>query len=191
MPLVMNSGPVVEPITLDDAKSFLRVDGTEEDILISSLITSARIHVEILLEKRLITQSWSLLLDRFPDKEQIELPLSPLQSVDQIQLFDVNSVATTMNANDYEVDHISTPPRLVRKNQNWPQPGKTVNGIEIIMSVGYGNAVEDIPEPIRQAIRLLVTHWYENREPVAFETNAIEVPETVLSLLHAYRAIHL
>ena len=57
MALVMTTGPVVEPLTLTEAKAHLRVDSTVEDPLISSLITAARQHIETTLTIALITQT--------------------------------------------------------------------------------------------------------------------------------------
>ena len=44
-----------------------------------------------------------------------------------------------------------------------PAPGRPAPGIELDVMVGYGDAAVDVPEPLRQAIRLLIAHWYENR----------------------------
>ena len=57
MALVSIAGPLVEPVLLSDIKAHLRVSETDEDTLISSLITAARVHVEHLLMRKMITQS--------------------------------------------------------------------------------------------------------------------------------------
>ena len=55
IPLLMTA-PAVEPLSLAEAKSWLRVDGADEDQLIQSLITSARLGVEATTNRLLITQ---------------------------------------------------------------------------------------------------------------------------------------
>ena len=46
MNLVLIQGPQTEPITLEEAMLHLRVDGNADDLLISSLITTAREYCE-------------------------------------------------------------------------------------------------------------------------------------------------
>ena len=67
MPLILTAGPSVEPISLAEAKAHCRVDADAEDTLIASLILAARLHIERCLDLALISQSWSLYLDRWPD----------------------------------------------------------------------------------------------------------------------------
>ena len=66
-----------------------------------------------------------------------------------------------------------------------------INGVKITFTAGYGDAAGDVPEPLRQALLLLVAHWYERREPVVLGETAIQVPETVQSLLLPYRRVRL
>src|SRR5690606_38274918 len=83
--LERTAAPTTEPLGLTEAKLFLRVDGTEEDDLISSLITATREQAEEYLRRSLITQNWSLWLD-----EQVSghlwLPMGPVQSIGAVQL---------------------------------------------------------------------------------------------------------
>jgi len=48
-----------------------------------------------------------------------------------------------------------------------------------------------VPEPLRQAIRLLVAHWYENRGLVAIGREIAVLPETVAALIAPYRVLAL
>ena len=192
MALVLTSGPASEPVTLAEAKTHLRVDGSAEDTLIGSLIITSRLHVEAALGLGLITQSWSYFLDAWPAGHQLSLPLRPVQSIAAVRLYAADESVATVAADTYLLDGAATPARLVgRANLTWPKPGRTANGIEIAFVGGYGNAPIDVPAPIRHAILLLVAHWHEHREPVAIgETNA-SVPSTVSDLLHPYRWVRL
>jgi uncharacterized phiE125 gp8 family phage protein len=187
MALVLTAGPAAEPVALTEAKAHLRVDASDEDTLISSLILTSRLHVEAALGLALVTQSWRLLLDRWPPHKDIELPLRPLQSIEAVRVYPADGAATVIDPGDYLADTASVPPRLVRTGVIWRQPGRAANGIEIDFTAGYGDAAADVPAPIRQALLLLVAHWYEQREPIEVGSPAARVPEAVSGLLDPYR----
>jgi uncharacterized phiE125 gp8 family phage protein len=192
MPLILTAGPAVEPITLEDAKLHARIDNDEEDILVASLMLAARMHIERNLDVALIRQSWSLYLDAWPEAPFVELPLGPLVSVEAVRLYSPSNTHVTLDPALFVVDTASRRPRLARhQGQAWPLPGRAINGIEIAFTAGYGEAEEDVPMPIRQAIRMLVAHWYEAREPVLFGETADPVPATVAHLLKPYRSARL
>ena len=75
MGLVLTSPPAVEPLTVDEVKTYLRIDHDDEDCLLASLITSARLQVEAALDLALITQSWSWTFDAWPKGSTLELPI--------------------------------------------------------------------------------------------------------------------
>lgn len=188
MPLILTSGPTSEPVTLDEAKAHLRVDNPFEDTLIASLILAARLHVERSLDTVLISQNWSLYLDGWPQAETVTLPLSPVQVVTAVRLYDANDGSQLLSPDLYTVDTLSKPARLRRKGGGgWPMPGRALNGIEIAMTLGYGDDPASVPAALRHAILLLVAHWYEVREPVAMDSSAVEAPLTVAALLQPYR----
>ncbi len=187
MALVQTSGPPLEPITVSEAKAHLRIDGADEDTLIASLILTSRLHVETALGLALLTQSWRLTLDRWPCEKDLELPLRPLQTIDAVRVFPAEGAATVIAPANYIADAASVPPRLVRTGVIWPQPGKAANGIEIDFTAGYGAAPAQVPAPIRQALLLLIAHWYERRDPIEVGSPDTVIPEAVSELLDLYR----
>jgi uncharacterized phiE125 gp8 family phage protein len=192
MALVLTSGPATEPVTLAEAKTHLRVDGDAEDTLISSLIITSRLHIEAALGLAFITQSWSYFLDAWPATRDVRLPLRPVQSISAVRLYAADESLQTIPADTYVLDGAGTPARLVRNaGTAWPNPGKPANGIEIAFVAGYGNSAASVPAPIRQAILLLVAHWYEHREPVELGTPNVPVPPMVSELLLPYRSVRL
>jgi len=58
--------PAAEPVTLASAKSWLRVDHSSDDTLISGLISAARDHVERYIRRSLVRTTWRMMLDTFP-----------------------------------------------------------------------------------------------------------------------------
>jgi hypothetical protein len=68
MPLILTAAPAAEPVSLAEAKAFLRVAHADEDVLISDLVQSAREPVEAVPGLALITQSWRVPLDAWPER---------------------------------------------------------------------------------------------------------------------------
>ena len=82
------AGPAEEPVSLADAKAFLRVDDTAEDGLITTLVSAARLHVESVTGRAMIFQSWRLVLDAWPAERTITLPVAPVHELTAITAFD-------------------------------------------------------------------------------------------------------
>ena len=190
MALVLTSGPAEEPVTVSEAKAHLRIDGSDEDILIASLILTSRLHVEAALGLALLTQSWRLTLDRWP-QDGVRFPLRPIQSITSVIARASDGAPSTVPADHYTLDGQALRPRLVARGGNWPAPGQRINGIEIAFSAGIGDDPEDIPQPIRHAILLLVAHWYEHRDPLEIGSAAAAIPAAVSDLLGPYREVRL
>lgn len=192
MALVMTAAPAVEPISLAEAKAHLRVDTSDEDALLTALIAAARIFVERTLSIALITQSWSLYLDASPRGGVLTLPLNPVQEVTAVNVYGVDDTPAEIDAANYAVDSLSDPARMVLTwNAALLQPARRLNTFEIAFAAGFGDAASDVPAPIRHALKLLVAHWFEHREPVVLNQSPQEVPAMVASLLLPYRRARL
>ncbi|RMF07843.1 MAG: hypothetical protein D6773_03100 [Alphaproteobacteria bacterium] len=192
MPLVLAAPAAAEPLSLAEAKSHLRVDGSDEDALISGLIATATLHVERDLGIALITQGWKFLRDAWPPNWFTEIPLAPLQSVESITVYDADDAAQVFGANHWFADLASSPPRVVlRGSAPWPVPGRRANGVEIALTAGFGLSAADVPQPLRHALLLLVAHWYERREPVLVGEPPHQLPGSIAALLAPYRRVRL
>lgn len=191
MPLVLRTGPVVEPVSLAEVKAHLKIDASDEDLLISSLIITSRLHVESALGLALNTQSMRLLLDRWPSSRAIRLPVRPVQMIEEIRVLDDEGGHVVVDPATYDVDLSSAPPRIVAIGGAPRKPRKAVNGLQVDFVAGYGDAADDVPAPIRQGITLLVAHWYEHRDPVEIGSARTAIPAAVSSLIKPYRLVRL
>lgn len=191
MALVMTSPPVCEPVTVDEAKTHLRVDGTHEDVLVSSLILTSRLHIETALSLALIDQSWTLCLDRWPRGSEVEVPMSPLKAVTSVRVKSAAGDWVTLPSTNYLVDLISKPPRLFWNGTTRPDPGVPACGIEITFEAGFGATSAHVPAPIRHALLLLIAHWYEHREAIEVGSEATRIPKSVSDLIAPFRKIRL
>ncbi|MEG6510096.1 head-tail connector protein [Methyloligella sp. 2.7D] len=190
MASALTAAPGTEPISVAEAKAHLRIDAETEDTLIGSLITSARLWVERSYGLALITQGWSLYLDKVPESRAVALPLWPLQAVTTVTLHGPDD--GTIDVSAYAADLLSQPARLVFQSVAASSLSlRPLNGLEIAYTAGFGDAADDVPAPIRQALLLLVAHWYERREPVMAGYEPAEVPSMVAGLLAPYRQVRL
>ena len=192
MALVPISGPAAEPVSLAEAKAHLRVSGTSEDLLIASLITAARVHLELALSCAFITQTWSWFLDDWPGRKRLELPLGPARSISAVRVLTAGDVITTMPAQSYLLTGRARPPRLTLKERShWsngaPQPAYGADGIEIEFIAGFGDAPADVPAPLRLALLLLIAHWFEQRAPIEVGRGSTELPPMIAELTAPFR----
>ena len=190
MRTTLNTGPSKEPVTVDQVKKHLRIMTSDDDAYINSLITPARKQVEYDLRRALITQTWTMYLDRFPGNgEYIRLPYPPLQSITYIKYYDTNNEQQTWSSDEYEEDIYSHPARIAETHgYNYPSTYSRLNAVEIKFIAGYGDDETDVPETITQAMYLLLGHWYENREATTDGRPIQTVPMAYEKLIWAERA---
>lgn len=186
---VLVTAPASEPVSLAEAKLHLRVDATDEDTLITALITAARQLVEEETWRALVTQTWDYVADEWPAGDSIALPRPPLQSVTSITYIDEDGVTQTMPAADYIVDTYQH--RVVlAEDAEWPSADLyPTAAVRVRYVAGYG-AASAVPGPIKAAMLLLIGHLFENREAVASGAGvaSAELPLGVRALLAPYRA---
>lgn len=179
------------PISLAQAKSQCRVDITDDDIYILGLVEGATELVQTITRRALITQTWDWVFDAFPSSRELIVPLPPLQSVTSVKYYDEDDTEATMSSDDYIVDTDTEPGRIVLRNDaSWPSTTlRAARGVIMRFVAGYGDDEEDVPMPIRNAIKLIVGHYYENREATAGVGNMQIIPMGVDLLLWNYKAL--
>jgi uncharacterized phiE125 gp8 family phage protein len=187
--LVRYTAPVVEPVSLAEAKAQCRVDGTDEDAYLSGLISTAREYVENVLDLSLITQVWEARYDTFPLWEII-LPRPPMQTGTVTVIYrDEGGVSRTITsaANAFQVDAYATPGRIYPLYEGvWPAVRGDENSVTVRWTAGYGASGGNVPQTVKSLIMLLVAHWFEMRQPVvAGYSQVLPVPQTFETLLAA------
>ena len=179
--------PVTEPVSLVEAKAYLRVDNTDEDTLIGTLITAARQWVESYLDRALILRQLVLRFDTFP--VEIELPQPPLSSAGTTTAISLTytletGTTATLSTSEYRIDRTSTP-GVLRQNYSgsWPGHLNDYNSIAVTYWAGYGSDEGDMPPAIKNAILLMVGHLFENRSAVVTGTITKPIEFALESLL--------
>lgn len=191
MALKLITPPAVEPVILGEAKSHLRVEFDEDDVLIADIIVSAREYCEGFQNRQYITAAWELWLDRWPDKDYISIPRPPLQEVESIKYYGTDNTEYTMDAADYFVDDKNEPGRVVLAyGKTWPLITlRATNGVAMQFVAGYGDEAASVPRTIKQAMLLLIGFWYDNREAAISGIISREIEFSVRSLLWLDRVV--
>ena len=174
---------VSDPVSVAEAKTYCRIDGSTEDTFIESLIKAAvRLREDHpFCSRALISQEYQLTLSRFPD--EIVLPRPPLVSVSSVKYYDVNGDQQTLATDQYQVASQSEPARIVpAPGCTWPSTQERLEAVEVNYTAGYANAAS-VPPGLKLAVMMLVNHWYRTREPVNIGTSVTPIALTVESLL--------
>ena len=192
MPAILLVPPASEPLSLAEAKNFLRVEHNADDALIGALIAAARGAVEAATRRVCITQTWRIALDRWPKPEcnksaRVVSPVNPLRALIEARVLAADGGATVLDPDAFTLDTVSTPGMIAFERANVPEPGRALAGIELDVSAGYGESAASVPEPLRQAIRLLLARAYEHRDRVEGDV----LPADVARLIAPYRILSL
>lgn len=168
--------PIVEMAT------FLRVDDptqlTELGLLIKAATTKFQEHTG----RQAFTATYKMTLQGFPScSRSIRIPRPPTVTIDTVGYYATAGVLTTTT--DYQLVKDEIFSYLVpAANGHWPNTAEGVaNAVEITFTCGYGSTRDDIEEDLIHSLKVLVGHWFENRE-------AGDVPEFILNLWGSYGA---
>jgi uncharacterized phiE125 gp8 family phage protein len=204
MPLQRVTAPSVEPVSLNEAKLNSKIDITDDDAIVMSLIMNAREYAEMLTGRSFITTRWKLVLDAFPGpslmgvpmgrsfsipEHAILLPKSPVSQIVSIQYLDMSGILQTMPATDYVADLASEPTRITPVfGKIWPITLLQIGAVSVTFDAGYGPDATYVPEGIKGWIKMRVTSIYDNRsEVVVMPRGKIEPLPFVDGLLDPYR----
>lgn len=183
--------PTFVPLTDSEFESHARAIGQPADQL-TPYVQAATAHLEVVSNRRFATQTWRMFLDEFPAEGVITLPYSPLVSVAYVRYTDSAGVLRTFPAASYGVSTARTPGQIVLEyQQDWPtETLKYTDPIEIQFTCGWPDAAS-VPMPIKQAIRMLASHFYEHREAVMVGSTAavaeMELPLAASALIAPWR----
>lgn len=175
MTYVLISPPGAEPISLAELKAHLRLDGNDEDALLTSLIRVAREHLERTAGLALISQGWRLFLDRWPESGAIEIARGPVLSVQAVRAFDELGEESEISLAGHVLDGVRRPARLWLRER--PGARQAINGVEVDFTAGFGEAGEDVPDMLKRAMLIHAAHMYEFRGAVPVEMQPAGIPE--------------
>lgn len=155
-------GPLLEPVTIAEARKQCELGtSTAHDDHLELLIQAAREQWEHDTDSCVITQVWSVTLDRFRGIE-IELPKRPIAEIADVQYYDSNNVLTALDDAVFSFDAAARKLHL-NSQQSWPDIYDRWDAVIVTFVCGVDTAAE-VPAIQKQAIRLLIGHYFENRD---------------------------
>ena len=187
MSLSLITPPTVEPVSLAEAKLHLRVDFDDDDALIESLISAARVAAETLTGRQICTARWMRTLDGFPCSS-LRLHRCPVQSVVEISYQDQLGQWQTVDPSIYVSDLTSEPARITPGFGNsWPITLPQIGVVRVVFDAGYGTP-SDVPEGLKSWIKLRIGSLYAHREEMSILSKGrIDPLPFVDGLLDPYR----
>ena len=181
---VRTVAPAEMPVSLAEAKAHLRVDHDDQDDLITAQIKAATAWLDGysgILGRALVTQTWRQDFDRFANR--LPLPVAPVSAVVSISYFDAGNVQQMLDPGVYELLADARGAYVtLQPGQAWPATFRHTDAVSVSFTAGYG-AAADVPEPIRQAILLIVQRLFDGADTAI----DVAIDRTVQALIAPYR----
>lgn len=164
------------PVSLATAKQHLRVEHSEDDALITSMIRAAARSAEQQLNRVLMSQTWQLLIDAFPAAE-IRLERPRVQAITSIVYVNTAGADVTLNPSLYTLDADLLPGWVLPAlGTTWPATREQANAVRVTFVSGYGNDAASVPDDVAAWLLLQVGALYRNREAFGQGLTVAELP---------------
>lgn len=200
MGLKLVTAPTAFPVTLEQAKLHLNVEGDDYDTLIEAFIAAATDVAESFQGRALLDQTWDYVLDAWPEPVwsgvrrvyEIRIPKPPLIEVTGVFYLDGAGAEQTVDSALYTVDTANEPGRVVLKSGSWPTLPELANAVRVRFRAGYldqtvSPSVSNVPKATFAAILIIVGDLYANRESVVIGQAVAKVPWAAEALLRRHR----
>ena len=206
--LYLVTAPSSLPVSLAETKTFLKVDDSSEDSLITMMIGAATGVCEEYTGRAFISQTWEKWIDGRPSRRRdqwwdgvrdlalselneymdcIELRKPPVQSITSIKSYNLSNTESTFSSAKYFLDEKSVVPRACLKHgEVWPTDLRARSSIAVQFVAGYGDDDTDVPDDIRNAILIQTASLYENRGDSSCGLN-----KTSQTLLNPHRMVRI
>ena len=196
MRIELTTAPVNPAATLAGVKLYSFKNTDAFDNKITSLIEPATKYVERYSGRKLINQTWTIWMDReeYIDrlaayKNSINLYTLNVSAINSVTLYAPDNSTTVVDASDYRLSGstLSAVNKLVYNDQTAPTTSnlRAVDSVAIEVVTGYGSTSDIIPEPLTQAMSVIIDHWVSFGSKSSKE-NLHDVPSSFKALLFPY-----
>ena len=167
----ISTGPALLPVSVEEAKAHLRVDGNDEDSTILSMIGAATAKVEKETGRALMSQTVKAYWDTWPDCGVLELPIYPAASITNVKYIDVDGVLQTWSSANYTSDLVGMCARVMPvPDVDLPEIGDYPNAVQVTYVAG-SSTTNVVPEDLKYAILTTVALLYEHRVDMPLSAN--------------------
>ena len=172
-------------LTLAEVKAHLRVTSDAEDALIGNLVKAAQDYLrgpEGRLGRALASETWEMRCKPVA-RYEARFPMPDATALVQVSYLDADGAEQIATLSDFRYygGHTGTYVEPV-VGKSWPTALDREDALRLRLTVGYG-AASAVPYDIKQALLLLVAHWFENRELMG---TGKEMPMAVESVISKY-----
>ncbi len=168
-----------EILSLEDAKKFIKVIGTDDDADIQDFINSAITEAQEITNRQFASATYELYLSEF--KREIKLPKNPIQEIISIEYLDSSNNYVVLDSTSYFLYEDLEIGTIVLKTI----PGIRVEkkAVKITFKSGY---ITNFPADLRQWLKVRVSTLFEYREEL---TAGVSIAKNnhVDSILQRYR----
>ncbi len=165
--LVRTVAPTETPVSVAECKEHMRVTSSSEDTLIEEMLNAAVAMTDAqgALGRAMVTQTWRQYVGNAPG--EVMLAMTPVGSVSAIGYIDTDGATQSANVSDFDVIGTNQATMVSPKaGASWPTADDRADAIWVDYTAGYGGAA-DVPATLKQAVKMLVAHWYGQRETAA------------------------
>jgi uncharacterized phiE125 gp8 family phage protein len=180
------SGPDVEPVSVEELQKQLRLPPRESEVAeLEQQIATAREDCEEYTWRQFLPATWQLELSGFPLCGYVRLPRPPFLSLTSVRYRDADGNEQELDAALYELAHVAGNMAVcLLSGKSWPTTSCSRKAVIVTWVAGWPEPAA-LPKRYKQAVLLLASDYYRNREARALAAagDAPMLPPAVRSLL--------
>lgn len=159
-------------VSIEEFKAHARIVAEDEDSYIDGLLRASTEKAEQYTGRSFLTKTFKLYLDNFPAvkrhpdgriDDRFEIRKGPVQSIESINYVNDDGSTVELAESEYLTALKSVPARVVSAYQKaWPSTRAIPEAVIVEFKAGYGE-MDDVPNQIKQALKLIAQTWYDHR----------------------------
>lgn len=186
--LVLVNDPTTKVVSYTDIKSQLRIDSNDEQNLLEAYIDAATDMAENYCNRHFITHQYKLYFNEQVNKASLIFPNCTLEETGSNKPVNWTDASGSAQSSDKAYIDAFSNPSLVYLSSDFPGTtlkDNSANTFYFWFNTGYGTNSADVPEAIKQAIKLIVADMYYFRED-----RKRQFPMASQILLQPYKCYH-